>query len=250
MLRRGFTLIELLVVISIIAILMAFFFPVFISAKGAVNQMQVSRGLGQTISATNLYLSDHDEVYPLAMYWQGGTIRAWYGHMSDTQGNFNRSEGILSPYINGVLKKDNSLVAAPYLGDENGIGYNWGVIGSDFLLGGDWSHFPNCTNAAISVSLENPSSTIVYATSSYYYATWIPNGDGQRYLFGFFDPLSMWNGNPKMDFRHMGETTVDQANQTVAMTGSAIVAHADGSVKTYKMNEVTEAMFWRSYQEN
>lgn len=245
MLRKGFTLMELLVVIAIIAILAALLFPVFISVKGAVNQMAVGTSLRQTSMGTDLYLADHDDNYPLAMYFDGGLIRAWYGVMTDDAGNYDREGGILTAYLKSEFKPDKALIADKYLGDHNGLGYNWGVIGSDFHMTGDYSLFPNCKMAAHNSTLEHPSSTYVFATTSYYFATWLPDGDGKRYLFGFFDPASMWNGNPNMDFRHQGTTTVDDANQEVIMSGRAVVARADGSVRTYRIEEIQESSFWR-----
>jgi prepilin-type N-terminal cleavage/methylation domain-containing protein len=63
--RRGFTLIELLVVIAIIAILAAILFPVFAQAKLAAKKTASLSQTKQMASATHIYLSDHDDRYPL-----------------------------------------------------------------------------------------------------------------------------------------------------------------------------------------
>jgi len=64
--RRGFTLIELLVVIAIIAILAAILFPVFAQAKEAAKKTTALSNVKQQGTAFNIYLSDSDDVFPLA----------------------------------------------------------------------------------------------------------------------------------------------------------------------------------------
>ncbi len=66
MLRRAFTLIELLVVIAIIAILAAILFPVFAQAKDAAKKTQSISNLKNLGTATQIYMADTDDVYPLA----------------------------------------------------------------------------------------------------------------------------------------------------------------------------------------
>lgn len=63
---RAFTLIELLVVIAIIAILAAILFPVFAQAKLAAKKTQSISNLKQMGTATQIYLADSDDLYPLA----------------------------------------------------------------------------------------------------------------------------------------------------------------------------------------
>lgn len=248
--RTAFTLVELLVVIAILAILAAFLFPVMATAKKAVGQVSVSRNVSQVNMATAIYRDDHDDTYPLAMYWDNDGLRTWFGKMTTQGGEYDNDGAIIGAYLKAVLKEDNALQAEKYLGDINGIGYNWGVIGSNFHTKMDYSMFPNCEGAARGSEIENPSDTFVFATSSYYFAEWLPGGDGRRYLFGFFDPLSLWNGNPNLDFRHMGTTVVDRANQTVEMEGNAIVGRADGGVRNYRLGEVEERHFWRYWVED
>jgi prepilin-type N-terminal cleavage/methylation domain-containing protein len=62
--RFGFTLIELLVVIAIIAILAAILFPVFAQAKLAAKKTVDLSNMKQFGTATALYLSDNDDVFP------------------------------------------------------------------------------------------------------------------------------------------------------------------------------------------
>ena len=62
--KSAFTLIELLVVIAIIAILAAILFPVFGRAKEAAKKTSCLSGMKQLGTAFQLYLGDHDGVYP------------------------------------------------------------------------------------------------------------------------------------------------------------------------------------------
>lgn len=73
---RAFTLIELLVVIAIIAILAAILFPVFAQAKLAAKKTQSISNLKQMGTATQIYLADSDDLYPLAFspYALGGGV--------------------------------------------------------------------------------------------------------------------------------------------------------------------------------
>lgn len=63
--RRAFTLIELLVVIAIIAILAAILFPVFAQAKASAKKAASLSNLKQLGTATQIYLADNDDVYPI-----------------------------------------------------------------------------------------------------------------------------------------------------------------------------------------
>lgn len=244
--KRAFTLVELLVVIAIIAILAAFLFPVFVTARSAAQQMVVSRSVKDVHTATSLYLADYDDTYPLAMYLEPDGVKTWFGKYVGGDESFDTENGLLSPYNRGKFGKDPTLQAQPYFGDWSGIGYNWGVIGSDMHLTGNYSQWPNCANAARSSEIEDSSNTVVFATSSYFSAPW-ENGDGSRYLFGFFDPPSFWNGNPNIDFRHLSKKTViDEQNHQVISDGNAIVAHADGNTGTRKQTQLKDEQFWRT----
>jgi prepilin-type N-terminal cleavage/methylation domain-containing protein len=63
--KKAFTLIELLVVIAIIAILAAILFPVFAQAKEAAKKTADLSNVKQLGTATAIYLSDNDDLYPL-----------------------------------------------------------------------------------------------------------------------------------------------------------------------------------------
>lgn len=78
--RRAFTLIELLVVIAIIAILAAILFPVFATAKEKARQTSCLSNQRNWGSAFQLYISDHDERWPLAFSVTGTTYRWNFNH--------------------------------------------------------------------------------------------------------------------------------------------------------------------------
>lgn len=64
--KKAFTLIELLVVIAIIAILAAILFPVFAQAKAAAKAAVLLSNTKQLGLGFNIYLTDSDDVFPLA----------------------------------------------------------------------------------------------------------------------------------------------------------------------------------------
>lgn len=66
--NSAFTLIELLVVIAIIAILAAILFPVFAQAKAAAKKTQAINNAKQQGTAVLIYMSDSDDMYPIAFY--------------------------------------------------------------------------------------------------------------------------------------------------------------------------------------
>jgi prepilin-type N-terminal cleavage/methylation domain-containing protein len=76
MTKRAFTLIELLVVIAIIAILAAILFPVFAQAKEAAKKTATISNYKQTGTATQIYLGDADDTYPLSCSYDG-TAQRW-----------------------------------------------------------------------------------------------------------------------------------------------------------------------------
>jgi prepilin-type N-terminal cleavage/methylation domain-containing protein len=103
--KRAFTLIELLVVIAIIAILAAILFPVFAKAKEAAKKASYTSNLKQTGTASQIYLADYDDTFPLAM----GTRPAANG--------YTWGVGVAHPVPYGILDPA-SVNGAPWQGPE------------------------------------------------------------------------------------------------------------------------------------
>jgi prepilin-type N-terminal cleavage/methylation domain-containing protein len=81
--KKAFTLIELLVVIAIIAILAAILFPVFAQAKEAAKKTATLTHYKQTGTASAIYLTDYDDLYPMSFayntagfLWRAGSYHA------------------------------------------------------------------------------------------------------------------------------------------------------------------------------
>ncbi len=223
--------------------------PVAVAARKAVDNSIASRTGKQLFTAVAIYMTDSDDTYPVAMYTGPDRFLVlWFGHQTAPH-EFDRQAGIISPYIKGFLQADPTHHARPYLGDGTGFGYNYGFLGSDFSMTGDYSHWPDCWNPASNSMLAFPSQVVTFATSGYFNAPWIPNGDGQMYDFGFIDPPSGWNGNPNVDFRHWDQRKIDTVNHKVTTTGRAVTVFADGHLKSLHETEIQDANFRRDGEE-
>ncbi len=171
--RQGFTLIELLVVITIIAILAAILFPVFVSAKQAAKNSQCQSNMRQVATAMLRYADDYNGMTPSPCFYftKWGDGRGWtervaaYIHgrtkTAPTKGDarvyvcpsqrFNYSYGVVWTYV-GKREEDKgfmtSLVLRPskmimiyhlrpyYKGDENDPGA-WASMMDDSGLSND-----------------------------------------------------------------------------------------------------------------
>jgi len=242
--RRAFTLVELLTVMAILAILFAVLAPVARAARGAAFQYNASNAIKQLGTATSMYAADYDDTEPLAYYWTPTGMQTWFG-LGDWNGIYNPAFSLVSPYTNGKVLKDPTHNAKDWLGDKSGFGYNWAQIGSDAHIYGGWTTAMNCYNAARISEIADPSNTIVYATSAYVNASWLPGGDGQVYDYGFvFEPY-FWYGNPPMDFRHQGVRKIDPVTKQIVNEGMALAVMADGRTRPLKQKAVTDKMFLR-----
>ncbi|MBX3096360.1 MAG: prepilin-type N-terminal cleavage/methylation domain-containing protein [Fimbriimonadaceae bacterium] len=91
--RKAFTLIELLVVIAIIAILAAILFPVFAKAKEAAKKTADLNNTKQLGTAIQIYLSDYDDVLPMAYY---------YKNDNNSSGGYAQWSGFIQPYVKNI----------------------------------------------------------------------------------------------------------------------------------------------------
>lgn len=153
---RGFTLIELLVVITIIAVLAAILFPVFMMARAKARQMSCMSNLKQFGSTFSMYVNDWDGHFPYtavpsatATYkFQGGRSNMATSTSSNTF--YLRLDQTwvykLEPYIRysliyrnkpqGVMKckeyEKPWQISIPNMKDEVGYGYNFLYLGLPF----------------------------------------------------------------------------------------------------------------------
>ncbi len=104
--KRGFTLIELLVVISIIALLAAVLFPVFLSVRAKGRQAACTSNLHQLGLAAALYSQDSDDLFPYGADPTDLQADSW----QTTAGGRFFSEVHQMPRLQDVLK---SYVSSP-----------------------------------------------------------------------------------------------------------------------------------------
>lgn len=241
--RSGaFSLVELLTTMSTIAVLGAILYPVVSSGKSAANKYAATQSLRQIGMAMATYVADNDETFPVGYYPEGDNMRCWFG-LRKTDGTVDLKGGYLFNYT-AKHPKDPSHEAKSFYGDRSGFGYNFAGLGSDLMAtGSEFAQIETFNPARLS-ELEDPSKTIAFATSTYYWAPW-KGGDGQKYDFGFITPPSSWQGNPTVDFRHGGQEVIDPNKKERTQSGYAIILHADGSVKAYQQSEVTDKLFSR-----
>lgn len=233
-------------VVAILAILYAVLFPVFLQVKAYAQQYVAGQSMMKLGTATEMYISDADETFPVAYYRvAGGQRQNWFGVVGN-KGEVDPQTSLLAAYNKGKIQPDAALNAKPWEGDATGFGYNWGYLGSDYYVPGGLSRLDWCEDPAHFSSLEHPSDTIEYGTSVFYYAAWMPKGDGQNYRYGFIDPPKVWFGNPTLDFRHSGEKTVNKKKREVNSTGVALVLYADGHLKTASQKKVKNSAFERA----
>jgi len=116
--QRGFTLIELLVVIAIIAILAAILFPVFARAREAARKTQCTSNMRQLATGIALYLTDYDQRYPMAGWWDQGNLSAG----QDWQNT-------IYPYV-----KNANLFWCPSSSDIHQNPTDWNRTSTDYLI--------------------------------------------------------------------------------------------------------------------
>ncbi|MBS1708241.1 MAG: prepilin-type N-terminal cleavage/methylation domain-containing protein [Armatimonadetes bacterium] len=235
--KRGFTLIELLVVIAIIAILAAILFPVFAQAKAAAKKTSCLSNVKQMATATQLYLGDFDDSYPINSYsypsgFTYSNTAYWYFGLvlqSNSAAILDPTAGILYPYQKSgpiVNCPDGSNLkpssgGAPFSIDTTkaALGYDKNVLlvfSQSVLGGGTYGPFPSATawdEVANSVLLADSgfaSSTSAYSSS----------------FNGLVLPKNLSNGNAQR---------CSTANMQARHEGIANVAMQDTHAKGFKI---------------
>jgi prepilin-type N-terminal cleavage/methylation domain-containing protein/prepilin-type processing-associated H-X9-DG protein len=156
--NRGFTLIELLVVITIIAVLAAILFPVFLMARAKARAMFCLNNLKQFGSLFAMYQGDWDGKFPYsALPTAGNDILGNSALDSPTAGTWYRQWGELwtsklEPYVKYPLLLQKGPTVSPAQGimkckdlskkwtqnynangpDDAGFGYNFLFLGLPF----------------------------------------------------------------------------------------------------------------------
>ncbi len=121
--RKAFTLIELLVVIAIIAILAAILFPVFSQAKEAAKGTASLSNVKQLGTATQIYLADNDDVFPLMVQLSVG--QTWPTTLHDSIQPYVRNrdmyEDPLAPFPRATGGNRNPQLTQYYGGPTQAI---------------------------------------------------------------------------------------------------------------------------------
>lgn len=194
---RAFTLIELLVVIAIIAILAAILFPVFSQAKTAAKKISALSNAKQVGTATHIYMTDNDDVYPMgsgACWWQprdGGWTYSLQPYMKSVAIMRSPSDSLskrgwpewLATHADGI----------PISFASNGFmqwdGSRWSLFGVMGLVQGVGGN-TDCGNwmgrdTTNATAVTNPSATIMYSERFGSATTWGPTS--------FFTNVNWWD---------------------------------------------------------
>lgn len=132
--RVGFTLIELLVVIAIIAILAALLLPALAAAKSKASRIQCSSQMKQLGVGLNLFITDHNEMFPPAAYGVGpGTDStsqlAWDTYIHHYIGGIDTDADIMDSIGHLDIEVSPKIEHCP---GDRGRNISWGGGGSPF----------------------------------------------------------------------------------------------------------------------
>ncbi len=226
MVRRAFTLIELLVVIAIIAILAAILFPVFAQAKAAAKRSQCLSNMKQMGTATQIYLGDADDTYPIVYNGNNSCSHAEYVLIYPYMKNID-----IMSCPEGGSSGDSLPTCAIQVGElpnrpssfHTHYGFNWGPL----IYAGGGLHGPvqkadngvSFQSGISATSVTNPADTFVYGDS---YDTYRPT-------MGMDWALDSYSGAAKQSgIRHAGRwqmSYTDGHAKMVQFKGGVVGTH-------------------------
>jgi prepilin-type N-terminal cleavage/methylation domain-containing protein len=242
--KKAFTLIELLVVIAIIAILAAILFPVFAQAKLAAKKTQGLAQAKQVGTATEMYLSDSDDVLPSYRFSvpdAAEPINPFYLKLKaagDARAATLESQGVRTihaVFYNQLIEpytKNNDLFKAPTNSEAWANWQDKGTWDNGFhSYGGQNSYGLNnyllqSNKGTASSIIAEPSNTLLMVDATYYNTLPAQPTTGNCTLNGLNPGNSAsyphyWKhlGNSKLNFNALGNADPDNASNASVWNG-------------------------------
>jgi len=226
--KHAFTLVELLTVIAVVGILAGILVPTVRQAILSSSLATSSSNLRQLAAGTAAYLSENNqEFWPYREGIDDGKrygVQWWFGFepiesLQKPEGErwFEPGSGPLGGYVPAGIQPDPSF---DFTGKAFKPKYRIGYIGVGYnvLLGGGWL---GTEETARFSQLENPSQTVVFATSAQVNTFQKPASSKNPMIEEFY---GIDDRNITVHFRHRGE---------------ALVAFADSSLGFLPIDEST-----------